>query len=53
MDGDARNTPAQKALFTLIRDLVRRKKWTYALFFGATAGMAVGVLNLVAVAQQW
>lgn len=53
MDKDPRTVPAHKSWVTLIRDLISRRKWTYTLFCGAAAGMAVGVLNLVAVAQQW
>ena len=53
MDKDPRTAPLHKTWVTLMRDLVGRRKWTYTLFFGATAGMAVAVLNLVAVAQQW
>lgn len=53
MDKDARTAPAHKTWVSVICDLVCRRKWTYTLFFGATAGMAVWVLNLVAIAQQW
>jgi lipid-A-disaccharide synthase-like uncharacterized protein len=36
-----------------IREPTHSQRWVYALVFGAIAGMAVGVLNLAAVANEW
>lgn len=52
MDKDASATPLQEVRVGLISDIVRGKSWKYTLSLGLIGGIAIGVLNLSAVATE-
>lgn len=53
MSKDAPATPAKQAGVSLFREIVRSKTWRRALLVGALVGLAIGVLDLVAFANEW
>lgn len=53
MHKDAPATSASQSGVSLFRQIVRSKTWKRALLCGALVGLAVGVLDLVAFANEW
>lgn len=53
MHKDGQTTQGHETSVALSSETARGTRWMHALVFGAIAGMAVGVLNLVAVVNEW